>query len=155
MKKRYDAFCGLYCGACEIFLMNELGRIKEKAKEWDMKIEDLECFGCKSNQNAIYCRDCFFKECAASKELDFCVECIDFPCNKLRDFRNDKFPHHSIVLKNLEIIKEKGYKYWLVDQENRWKCKKCGLKFTWYEESCDNCGEKLYNCIEEEKNQIS
>ena len=43
MKKRYDAYCGLYCGACEILLMNELGKIEEKAMEWNMNINDAIC----------------------------------------------------------------------------------------------------------------
>jgi hypothetical protein len=148
---RYEAYCGLYCGACEILLMNELGRIEEKAKEWKMDINDIKCLGCKSNQNAIYCRECYFKKCAQLKEIDFCNQCSDFPCEKLKDFRYDKFPHHSIVFKNLNEIQEKGCKKWLDKQKIRWECTKCGQRFTWYEDLCKKCGEKLFNCIEEEK----
>ncbi|MFX0029194.1 MAG: DUF3795 domain-containing protein [Candidatus Hermodarchaeota archaeon] len=150
MKNRYDAYCGLYCGACEILLMNELNRIEEKAKEWNMKVDDAICYGCKSSQNAIYCRNCYFKKCAEAKKVGFCSQCNDYPCMQLREFKNDKFPHHSVVLKSLEAIKEKGYKQWLVDQEIRWKCKICGSRFAWYKDFCDNCGEELYNCVKEE-----
>ena len=151
MNFKYDSYCGLYCGACEILLMNELGRIEEKAKEWSMNLSDVKCFGCKTNQNSIYCVDCDIKYCAESKDIEFCSECNKFPCSRISGFRSDKYPHHSVVLKNLNTIKDKGLIYWLVEQEKRWKCSQCGLKFTWYEEVCSNCRKKLDNCKSEEK----
>lgn len=48
MNSRYDSYCGLYCGACEICLMNEIGKIEAKAKEQDMKLDKVKCFGCKN-----------------------------------------------------------------------------------------------------------
>ena len=151
MNFRYDSYCGLYCGSCEICLMNEIGKIKEKAKEWDMNLSEVKCFGCKTNQNSIYCIDCDIKLCAKSKNIEFCHECDEFPCSRISDFRNDKYPHHSVVLKNLKIIKEKGLNSWLNEQKKRWKCPQCGTRFTWYNEICNECGEKLFNCEQEEK----
>ena len=119
INKRYDAYCGLYCGACEILLANELGRIKEKVQEWNMKLNDVKCFGCKTEQNSIYCVDCYFKKCAESKKIEFCFQCNEYPCTKLLEFKNDKFPHHSVVLKNLNKIKELGCKYWLKNQDRQ------------------------------------
>lgn len=151
MDSKHDSYCGLYCGACEILFMNELDKIDEKAKEWNMNINDVKCSGCKTNQNSIYCIDCDIKSCAGSKNVDFCFECSDFPCSLILDFRNDKYPHHSVVLKNLKSVKEKGLDYWLKEQRERWQCTNCGSRFTWYDEKCNNCGETLYNCENEEK----
>lgn len=151
MKTKYDSYCGLYCGACEILFMNELGNIEEKAKEWKMSINDVKCSGCKTTQNSIYCIDCDIKLCAESRNVEFCNECSSFPCSRILNFRNDKYPHHSVVFKNLKTIKEKGLDYWLKEQKKRWKCAKCGSRFTWYDETCKNCGETLYNCENEEE----
>ncbi|MEE9379087.1 MAG: DUF3795 domain-containing protein [Candidatus Lokiarchaeia archaeon] len=151
MNFRYDSYCGLYCGACEICLVNECGNIEVKAKEWDMKLSDVKCFGCKTHQNSIYCIDCEIKLCAEAKNVEFCHECKEFACSKILDFRNDKYPHHSVVLKNLKTIKEKGLNNWLIELEKRWKCSRCGTRFTWYDEICKECGEILFNCEQEEK----
>ena len=151
MEKKYDSYCGLYCGACAILLSNEKGEIENDAKSWNMNVEDVRCFGCKSKINAIYCRDCEFKTCCESKKINFCFQCNEYPCSKLLDFKNDKYSHHSVVLKNLESIHQKGLVKWLKDQEKRWKCASCGTRFTWYDKLCEKCGEKLFNCEAEEK----
>jgi hypothetical protein len=151
MEPRYDSYCGLFCGACENLLVSEKGEVEKAAKEWNVEPEDINCFGCKSEKNAICCIDCDFKKCCESKNIDFCFQCKNFPCLKLIEFKNDKYPHHSIVLKNLASLNEKGLKEWLIIQKNRWSCSKCGIRFTWYDEQCKKCGGILYSCKEEEK----
>lgn len=151
MKFRYDTYCGLYCGACDVFIANEKGTLEESAKEWDMKPEDLMCHGCKSGTNAVYCRTCDIKKCAESKEVEFCYQCEEYPCTLLVEFRNDEHPHHSVVLKNQEIIKEKGVQKWLEEQEKRWTCPECGTQFAWYDTVCKKCQSALYDCRAEDK----
>ena len=41
MKERYDTYCGLYCGSCEVFLANRKGLVDELAREWEMNPADL------------------------------------------------------------------------------------------------------------------
>jgi len=35
--------------------------------------------------------------------VDYCFQCKDFPCDKLINFKNDKYEHHSIVL-HLDVV---------------------------------------------------
>lgn len=151
MKKRLDTYCGLFCGACEVFLANEKGSVEEIAKKWKMKSEDLYCHGCKTDTTSIYCKECEIKLCAQSKELDYCFQCEDFPCEYLMELRNDENPHHSIVLHNLKLIKNMGVKSWIEEQEKRWSCKKCNEKYSWYDDTCSNCGSSVRSCIDDEK----
>jgi hypothetical protein len=151
MKYRYDTYCGLYCGACPILRANERGTVEEIAKAEKMKPEDLECHGCKSDKVAVFCRDCAFKTCAPEKGLEFCGECEDYPCDDLGKFRNDEWPHHSVVLSNLGKIRRDGLDAWLKERAQRWSCKECGTEFSWYDERCEKCGSKLYNCRDESK----
>ncbi len=155
MESRYDTYCGLYCGACAVLVANESGEIEKKAKEWGEKPADLRCFGCKSNTNSVYCRECELKQCAESKKVEFCFKCDEFPCERLVVFKNDKNPHHSIVLKNLEHICKNGVTNWLEEQHIRWSCRGCGTKFSWYDKICTSCGEKVYNCQDEEKDLLN
>jgi hypothetical protein len=84
-------------------------------------------------------------------KVEFCYECKKFPCKRIVGFNNDPHPHHSIVVRNLNTIKVKGKKAWLRMQDRRWRCKKCGTRFSWYSEQCTKCGSPVYNCMLEEK----
>ncbi len=154
MENRYDTYCGLNCGACPVGLASEQGdheRISRMAEEWGRIPEELNCNGCKTDLTAVFCTDCRMRLCAREKELEFCFECDDFPCSIINEFSNDDAPHHSVVLKNLELIREMGVKAWLKAEAKRWSCPGCGRLFHWYTETCDECGNRLYNAVSEAK----
>jgi predicted RNA-binding Zn-ribbon protein involved in translation (DUF1610 family) len=154
METRYDSFCGIYCGACDILIANEEGNVDPLAQKWKMKIQDLLCLGCKTDVVSIYCSDCKIKKCAVEKKIEFCFQCSDYPCEILRSFRNDSSAHHSSVIQNLEDIRKEGIEKWLGEQYIRWRCPDCGVRFAWYDKSCPECHSHLYNCEEEEKGLI-
>jgi predicted RNA-binding Zn-ribbon protein involved in translation (DUF1610 family) len=147
----YDSYCGLYCGSCPVLLANERGIVERRAAEWKTKLEDLRCFGCRSETNAIFCTDCVVRDCARDRGVKSCSECGEYPCKMLKDFQADEHSHHSVVLKNLETIKEKGLDVWLEEQRARWTCPACGARFTWYDEKCPECGAETYDCRAEER----
>lgn len=150
----YDTYCGLNCGACRTLIANE-----EKDEQWladaaekrGRTLEEMHCHGCKTDVTAVYCRNCGMRICAREKGLEFCSECSDYPCEKIKRFRNDDAPHHSAIMKNLERIGEIGKEEWLVEQKARWSCDQCGTRFSWYSEQCTECGAELHNAIAEEK----
>jgi predicted RNA-binding Zn-ribbon protein involved in translation (DUF1610 family) len=146
MEFTYDAYCGLYCGACTIMLANQNGELESLAKQWEMKVDDLKCFGCKSGQVAIFCTDCEIKACAEDKQLDFCFQCDEFPCARMIEFRDDeKYPYHQVVFNSLEDIRQKGIDTWLKEQDARWSCPNCGERFAWRDEVCKHCGGAVSN----------
>jgi len=151
---RYDSYCGLYCGACDTLLANERDEVNKLAIKWKRKLKELICHGCKSASHAIFCQKCNIRKCAVSKKVDFCYQCKDYPCKLIIHFRYDNSPHHSVVLKNLAIIKQIGVSKWLARQKVRWSCSKCRRKFSWYDKMCRKCGNKLYNCEDEEKELV-
>jgi hypothetical protein len=150
MEYRYDAVCGLYCGACRVVQADEGGYTDALAEEWGRKPEDLVCHGCKSEVTASFCRDCTFRSCAQSKGIEYCFECGEFPCTTLIDFRDDKSVHHSAVLRNSEAMRQQGVVQWLRDQKERWLCSACGTAFWWYAKVCKTCGASLRDCESEE-----
>lgn len=150
----YDTYCGLNCGACHTLMANERGDeqwINAAAERGNRKPEELRCHGCKTDVTAVYCTNCGMRVCAREKNLEFCSECTDYPCERIKSFRHDQAPHHSAVLKNLERIKEIGREKWLVEQKARWSCTECGTRFGWYSEKCSKCGAELYNAVAEDK----
>jgi len=148
---REDTFCGLYCGACDVFQANKRGTVEELAHACEMQPLQLVCHGCKTSTNSVYCVDCDIKACATAKDLEYCFQCADYPCARLVAFRNDDAPHHSAVLHNLDRMRAQGLARWLAEQRARWSCPHCGMEFTWYDRTCTACGAALYNCEAEER----
>lgn len=146
MELKRDAYCGLYCGACPVFLANEQGKVEELAQKWEKKPEELICFGCKSEQVTPWCTTCDIKLCAQEKGYEFCFECNELPCDKMTTFIEDeRCPYHLGVTKNLDFIHQNGVEAWLQAQDARWRCLECGTQFAWQDETCKNCGSTVSN----------
>lgn len=77
------AYCCLECDKCDAYLatQNNDDALRAKvAKEWKMKIEEIHCDGCKSD-DALF--NCEAKKCAINRSLPTCAHCPNFPsCKK-------------------------------------------------------------------------
>lgn len=148
---REDSYCGLFCGACDSLLSTREGTLEDLAEGSRYSPQELFCQGCKSSATNVFCKKCSIRQCAQEKKLEFCYMCAEYPCEKLKCFRSDSHPHHSVVLRNLRSISSMGARKWLEQQRIRWQCSSCSRRFSWYEEVCKNCGAKLFNCVSEDK----
>ncbi len=145
MKCSIETYCGGYCGACPTYFKTINGTIQDLAYDLGRPVEDIACYGCKSEQvSNDWCRDCFIKACCIEKEFDTCIECDIYPCNRITHFQNDKrYPHRKEHDQLLRLIKEKGMDSWFTTCIKRWSCSNCNNLFTWDAELCLNCGNKL------------
>ena len=148
---RKDSYCGLYCGACELFLATQNGTLDILAEQRNMTPEELRCYGCKSGKNSTYCTSCSIKQCAREKHFEFCVQCQNYPCDPLRAFQQ-AHPHKLPIFRNLQTIQEQGVAAWLEAQQQRWNCSNCGACFAYYDEFCGKCGQRLDNCHNDAEN---
>ena len=133
------AFCGLYCGACPLYLSS-------------IKAEDpskVVCLGCKSNKLAEHCLKCAMKDCASAKNLNSCGECSQFPCEKTKPFHSSDKDMAKVAEKNCYSIRQTNYSVWIKEQNSRWMCKNCGSSFSFSDETCPNCKVDVYSCKEE------
>ena len=144
--------CGLYCGACPMYLdtQDKTGdRFKSLLKQFSsgnmqIKKEDLLCDGCIANGRvATFCRKCAIRACAEEKpNVTRCSDCSEYPCTRITSFNNDGMTHHGEVLANLRQIREKGIKEWTKYEEDRWHCPQCRASISWYDKACPKCGAK-------------
>ena len=149
---RYDSYCGIYCGACEIVHEERNGRLEEFAKRAEKPPELIVCHGCKSDVITKCCADCKVRACAMQKGIETCIECDECPCELFEPFKiKDFYPLYILMLNNLKTIDESGLDAWLKDREKRWQCPDCGTSFWWYQKTCDDCGAKLYDCEAEQR----
>jgi len=130
------SYCGIYCGACAWYsgkwrklaqqllgLMNAYppmpweGKLPFKYKEFKRGLiwlckERWICPGCRANGGRPYCK---IRKCVRDKQIDFCYECSNFPCQKLFDVQME----HPDNIENIKRIKEIGVKNWLLEQKRK------------------------------------
>jgi hypothetical protein len=106
MNKKYIAMCGLDCSRCNAFIAtknnNDDLRIKT-AQEWTVKRkdenkpavkpEDINCFGCLSENKPIYqnCLKCQIRKCGLDKGAKNCNECGEYKCDMLIELQKHFF----------------------------------------------------------------
>ena len=138
--------CGLYCGACYHYRASfyEFERLSGEAARRGRAPEGFTCQGCRSGKLYIHpgCAQCEIRACADEKGIVHCGLCTEFPCDRIRAFQGDGRVHHRDIVVELNNLGEKGADKWLAAQAQRWKCE-CGESYTWYEETCNNCGKPL------------
>jgi len=149
-KENLVAVCGLYCGACPMYIATQTNDEQKQSallKQFSsgpmkLKMEDLLCDGCIGNGRvASFCRNCPIRLCPADKQnVARCSDCPDFPCSRITNFNNDGMPHHAEVLENLRKMREMGIQKWARYEEERWHCPQCRLPMSWYDSKCSNCG---------------
>ncbi len=83
--------CGLHCGTCSYYLAHredDTGELERISRAHRIPISEARCDGCLSDRVMPHCADCRhgFQRCAADKEVTWCFQCLDFPCQRLTDF---------------------------------------------------------------------
>jgi hypothetical protein len=126
--KRLAAVCGLFCPACNVFIgtREDQVRLTVMARRFQLSVEELHCNGCRSEKRCFYCESkCTMTGCAASKGVEFCGECSEYPCTDLKAFQSE-MPHRIELWKAQERIKEVGYETWYREMIEHYSCHKCG-----------------------------
>ncbi len=110
-KQQKIAVCGLNCGNCDIYNASNNPEIahqlvKQFQGAWeDVKAEDFHCNGCRSNKTQCWTPDCWIRECCVNnKNLEYCYECQEFPCIKLKKWAN-KSERYGNALNQLKKMK--------------------------------------------------
>ena len=116
--KRMTAPCGLDCFNCLMYLASEDEELRAKiSKNTGILLERVTCRGCRgeAGKPAFLNRaePCSVYRCITKKNLDFCYQCADFPCDGLHPYadRAAEVPHNTKVF-NLCLIKKMGLESW-------------------------------------------
>ena len=142
--KRLAAVCGLFCPACGVFIgtREDPGRLAKLAQRLGKSIKEMQCNGCRSDRRCFYCESkCTMAKCAATKGVDFCGECAEYPCQDLKAFQAE-LPHRIELWKSQERIKEVGYEKWYTEMIEHYSCPKCRTINSAYDLKCRTCGEE-------------
>ncbi|MHB0879117.1 MAG: DUF3795 domain-containing protein [Anaerolineae bacterium] len=143
------AYCGLYCDLCD-----QRTRVPERAAALlhSLRLADFEAWGrgypgfaefwhlladlavvrrertCRSGHCGA--PDCAIRRCAQSKGLAVCVECGEYPCDRVRTLGRSE----PTLLHDGARLREIGPEAWVAEQEER---RRSG--FCYADVRCGNC----------------
>jgi hypothetical protein len=110
--------CGLDCFNCPIYLAKDDERLRAViSKKRGVPFERAFCHGCRGEGGQIaflsMAEPCNVWKCISQKEIDFCCDCPDFPCDRLHPYadRASQVLHNAKVF-NLCLIKKMGLESW-------------------------------------------
>lgn len=153
---RLLAPCGLFCGACGVYIATRDHNERFKAvlgKLYGTKPEKTECKGCMQGDNPEliygYCKSCPIRDCVRKKGFYSCHQCNEWPCKYVQNFG---FPVGKKVM-NRAIPewrqlcsthgKENGCIKFAEAQLARYKCPKCGYPLFRGAQQCRSCKVSL------------
>ncbi|MFX1329434.1 MAG: DUF3795 domain-containing protein [Promethearchaeota archaeon] len=110
--KNIIAPCGLDCGKCMIYLAPYNQRVNHNLVRifkgmWEnVSSKDFHCSTCRGEISECWTTECWIRDCCIKdKNLDFCYQCQDFPCNGLNE-RASTSKRYSKALKMLKKMKK-------------------------------------------------
>ncbi len=117
-KKALTAPCGLDCFNCELYEENLTEKLKKIIqKKLGVPLDEVRCQGCRVQDGKHFHlpgEGCANLDCAKEKEIDFCCDCVEFPCALLAPTADGakNYPHNFKVY-NLCRIKQFGIEQWI------------------------------------------
>lgn len=128
--------CGMNCAVCSGYLA-----LKHEVKKNGIRMP--YCAGCRPRDKkcAFLKRRC---ELLLGKKVDFCYECNDYPCERLKRIDKRYQTHfHMSLIGNLEYVRDNGMAEFLRTQQEKWRCPKCGEVVCCHNGTCFNCSLEL------------
>jgi len=135
---KYISFCGKYsCASCHyhkgtivkaaqnlLAFAEKYGSLRliangKKACNFDefmkglrwLASQDKPCKGCRFGGGWSWWTDCPVRECCIQKGIDFCYQCEDFPCKKLKE--EPLLEYKKSIIETNNQIKTIGIESWL------------------------------------------
>jgi hypothetical protein len=154
--RKLMAPCGLYCGACGVYIATRDNNEKFKTVMGNLygtRPEDTECLGCMQPESSkklyAYCRDCKIRDCVRSKELYSCHQCEDWPCKMVTNF--PLATGRKVMMETLpkwrekvaEQGDEKGSEEWARSVCERYHCSSCGTPLFRGAQRCRSCKKQV------------
>ncbi|MGE5654768.1 MAG: DUF3795 domain-containing protein [Bacillota bacterium] len=140
--------CGLYCGACTIYVAGH------DSEEWRNKIarkhncspDQVRCNGCGDLTSACWGNGCKVVLCTRAKGYTYCHECPDYEngaCERFEALAKSYAEVGVDLRSNLHKIKSGMVEEWLAESAERFKCPTCGRSTSVWFTECHHCGSRL------------
>ena len=121
--------CGINCETCVVFFGYTMTGKKRKHACPSCRLAKKKC--------AFLKKDC---DKLAKNKVEFCFECDDFPCKKLKmlDERYQNTYNMSLI-EDLVRIQDVGLENFKLEEREKWKCPNCGSVICVHTKRCYTC----------------
>jgi len=148
--------CGLYCGACGVYIAT-----RDKNEKFQMvmgnlygtKPEETVCLGCMQPDPSPtiygYCKSCSIRNCVKSRGFYSCHQCLDWPCDMIKDFAlatGRRVMQNTIPIWREKVVQlgdEKGSVEWARSVCERYHCPSCGKPLFRGAQRCRYCHARV------------
>lgn len=104
------------------------------------------CDGCLKSDygKPEHCRKCKIKDCVKTKNIMYCFECTEYPCIRVKNLEKSyNKRYQTSLMKNSELVKEKGLDEFMHLQKLKYTCKHCGGIISLHDRECGECQTKM------------
>lgn len=148
--------CGLYCGACGVYIATRDRNEKFKAVMGNLygtRPEDTECLGCMQADPPRklygYCRTCGIRDCVREKGYESCHPCTEWPCSRIDNFglatgvrvMKRAIPAWRAMV--AELGHKEGSAAWARSECERYHCPHCGKPLFRGAQRCRACKQPV------------
>lgn len=108
------------------------------------------CDGCLKSDygKPEHCRKCKIKDCVKAKNIMYCFECVEYPCVRVKNLEKSyNKRYQTSLMKNSELVKEKGLDEFMRLQKLKYTCKHCGGIISLHDGECSECQTKMIKSI--------
>lgn len=106
------------------------------------------CNGCLQDDDGKpeHCRKCKIKDCVKEKALQYCFECLEYPCKRLKYLEKSYRTRYGASLnENNLFVKENGLTKFMEQQKQKYTCTECGGIISLHGRECSECGKRSGN----------
>lgn len=121
--------CGVNCFACSAYLNDK-----------------KPCAGCRAPDELITrksCRNCTKKKCNLERGLQWCFQCSEFPCSRIKSLNKCYIQNYNVDIVQNGFDARKNMQDFLNAQKEQFTCKLCGGVIDQHHKKCSECG-KIY-----------
>lgn len=91
-----------------------------------------------------HCQTCKIKLCAQEHNLEMCVDCASFPCEKIKHIdKRYRLRYRQSLIDNAVRLRTIGPELYLREERQRWLCADCGGVISLHDWACSECGKAV------------
>lgn len=104
------------------------------------------CAGCLNSDlgKPEHCRKCTIKDCVRARGLDYCFQCPEYPCKRLKYMEKSyQTRYQASLMDNSAAVKARGLEAFMAEQREKYTCPACGGVISLHDRACSQCQRRM------------